>query len=196
MKINYILSLFTCLILFVSSCTEDNTQPANNNNGGNNNGGFTIPETTIWKINGTSFSPSATAVSVNLKACSMGVNKPFSDLGFGYCQLRVFFNGTMTSNEPDIRAAVPEGGHIVYDITTLGSNRNDSIRVELDVEDQNSSSAGNYFYRAKSGKVYVSKKNGKMRFSSMGTLEMEGVKYPNMQSYSFNCNLEFSQVEP
>jgi hypothetical protein len=167
------------------STTEDPTDP--NGNGGGNNGTFTPPTSSFWTINGTANSSSMDACDADLDGGSMGVSKPFNDLGFGYCQLRVFND----NNALNIRDEVQEGGFI----TTNSTSSNDSIRVELDVEDQNSNTAGYYFYRAIQGNIFVSKLNGKLRYTSDGVLQMEGVKYPAMSDYLYNCELNFSQEE-
>lgn len=181
-----------CTLLFISCKKEE--APTDNNNNGNNNqpSGFTPPTTSYWQINGTNNSSSMDAVQVNIAGTSFGVNKPFSDLGYGYCSVRVF-NDNWQLN---IRDQVPEGGYKEYYITINSTSSNDSVKVELDVEDQNSSTAGNYFYKASSGKIYVSKLNGKLRYTSDGDLQMSGVKYPAMQDYIYNCELKFSQEQP
>lgn len=183
-------ALFLLAITLFSCAKEKNEPAAATNNGGG--GGFTIPTTSIWRINGVNNSGSAEIVSVNVLGNSMSLNKPFPDAGYGYCQLRVFFDDYTL----DIRNLVPEGGSVAYPITINSNAGNDSIRVQLDVDDQNSGTSGNYFYRATGGKVHISKANGLLRFSSEGNLPMNGVKYPAMQDYVYNCQLEFSQVQP
>lgn len=187
-----------CAITFVACEKEEETtnQNQNNNNGGGGGGGggggFTPPTADFWRINGTANSGSAEIVSVNMAGTEMGINRPFPDLGFGYCQLRVFtYNNTI-----NIRNDVPEGEFRAYTITTGDTFDTELLRVELDVQDQNSSTNGQYFYRATGGTIYISKLNGKLRYTASGTLQMEGVKYPNMQDYIYTCQLEFSQGQP
>ncbi len=178
-------------IAVLTSCQKTETEPGNNssnnnNNNNNSNNGFTPPTESYWKINGTANSASNDAVQVDLDGGNLNLAKPFTDLGYGYCHLRVFFNG----NE-NIRESIEEGKYKAFPVTiTTSSSVTDSIRVELDVE-----GGGNYFYRATAGVVYISKKDGKLRFTSKDKLPMSGVKYPDMQSYSYNCELEFSQTE-
>ncbi|MCW5899370.1 MAG: hypothetical protein KIT10_08870 [Flavobacteriales bacterium] len=185
-----LLALLSCF----SCAKEDSPAPPSGGNGGGGGGGgtFTPPTTSYWRINNVDNASSMDGVNVNILANQMGVNKPFPDLGFGYCQLRVFND----DSNLDVRAAVAEGGYKAYFITKNTTAHPDSMRVQLDVQDQNSSTFGNYFYRATGGKVYVSKSGGKLRFTSDGNLSMEGVKYPNMQDYIYNSQLTFSQVEP
>lgn len=187
------LTLLLLSITLFSCAKEESTPaapaPANTGGGG---GGFTIPTSSFWRINAIDNSGSAEIVSVNVLGNSMSLSKPFPDAGYGYCQLRVFFD----NYNLDIRALVPEGGSIAYPITIHSDAGNDSLRVQLDVVDQNSSTSGNYFYRATGGRVHISKANGKLRFSSEGQLPMSGVKYPAMQDYLYSCQLEFSQVQP
>lgn len=185
-----LLILLTALTL--TSCAKDDAEPAAPSGTGGPSGGFTVPTTSYWKINGTNNSGSAEIVSVNVLGNEMGLNKPFPDLGFGYCQLRVFFDDYTL----DIRNQVPEGGYLAYPITINSGAGSDSIRVQLDVQDQNSSTSGYYFYRATGGKVYISKTNGLLRFTSDAALPMSGVKAPAMQDYIYSCQLEFSQVQP
>jgi hypothetical protein len=186
----YLILLLTAITLI--SCAKEEAEPTPPSNPGGGGGGFTIPTTSYWRINGTNNSTSAEIVSVNVKGNEMGLNKPFPDLNYGYCQLRVFFD----NYNLEIRNLVPEGGYLTYPITINSGAGNDSIRVQLDVQDQNSGTNGNYFYRAIGGKVHISKVNGKLRFTSDGILPMSGVKYPAMQDYIYNCQLEFSQVQP
>lgn len=179
-------------VITLISCAKEDAAPAAPSNPGGGGGGFTIPTTSYWRINGTNNGTSNEIVSVNVAGNEMGLNKPFPDLNYGYCQLRVFFS----NYNLNIRDLVPEGGSLAYPITINSTSSNDSIRVQLDVQDQDSQTFGNYFYRATGGKVYISKVNGKLRFTSDGTLPMSGVKYPAMQDYIYNCQLEFSQVQP
>lgn len=178
-------------VALLVSCQKTETTPGNNNSNNNNNNNnnsneFTPPTESYWKINGTANSGSMDAVQVDLYGGNMSLAKPFTDLGYGYCHLRVFFNG----NE-NIRESIEEGKYKAFPVTiSTGSTVTDSIRVELDVD-----GGGNYFYRATSGVVYISKKDGKLRFTTKAKLPMSGVKYPDMQSYTYNCELEFSQVE-
>jgi hypothetical protein len=187
--------LFTLLcICALISCKKEEDSTDNNNNGNNNQtpSGFTAPTSNYWKINGTNNSSSAEIVSVHMNGRSMGINRPFTDLNYGYCQLRVFnFN-----NNLNIRDDVPEGGYKIYPITPNSTDTNDSLRIDLDVQDQNTETNGMYFYKAMSGNIYVSKLNGKLRYTTDGVLQLSGVKYPDMQSYLYSCSLEFSQAEP
>ncbi len=181
-----------CTLVFLS-CKKEETPSDNNNNNGNNNPptGFTPPTESYWRINGTANSSSAEIVQVNLDGSFMGINRPFTNLNYGYCQLRVFND----NNSLNIREQVPEVGFKEYFITPNSTSTSDSIRIDLDVQDQNSETNGLYFYKGVSGKIYVSKLNGKLRYTSDGVLTMSGVKYPEMQNYIYNCELEFSQVE-
>jgi hypothetical protein len=187
-----ILLIALSCILF-TACEKEETTPDNNsNNTPPTPSGFTPPTTSYWRINGTNNSTSGEVVQVNILGNNMGINRPFTALNYGYCQLRVFND----NNNLNIRNEVPEGGYKEYFITGNSTSTSDSLRVDLDVTDQNSETNGMYFYKALSGKIYISKLNGKLRYTSDGTMQVTGVKYPDMQSYIYNCNLEFSQVEP
>jgi hypothetical protein len=183
-----------CMLALISCKKEESTEaPAatNTTGGGGGGGGFTPPTANMWKINGTANGGSMDAVNVNIAGTNMGVSKPFPDLGYGYCQLRIFSD----NNTLDIRSEVPEGGYKAYDITTGSTWDNQMFSVEVDVQDQGGEDAGYYFYRVTSGKVYVSKKNGLLRYTGSGVFTMEGVKYPDMSSYTYSATVEFSQEE-
>ena len=95
------------------------------------------------------------------------------------------------------RDLVPEGGYRDFPIaTTTVWDPGDTVEVELDVQDNNSSTSGMYFYRVETGVLHVSKLNGKLRYTSAGVYTLSGVKYPDMQDYAYSCQLEFSQVQP
>lgn len=186
-----------CVGLLISGCQKDDDEPAtpastNNNGGGGGNGSFTPPTTTYWKINGVANTASMDAVSVNINGNHMSVSKPFSDLGFGYCHLRVF----MDNSNFNLRDTVPEGGYIDFHITANNTYSTDSIHVELDVEDQNSATQGYYFYKANSGVLHVSKLNDKLRFTSEGIYSLTGELYLDDQDSTYTCTLDFSEVEP
>lgn len=181
-----------CALVFTACEKEEATPDNNGSNTPPTPSGFTPPTTSYWKINGTPNSHSADLMNVNMNGRSMSLSKPFTDMNYGYCQLRVFND----NNNLNIRNDVPEGGYKIYPITPNSTDTNDSLRVDLDVQDQNTETNGMYFYKAMSGNIYVSKLNGKLRYTTDGVLQLSGVKYPDMQSYIYNCSLKFSQVEP
>ncbi len=179
-----------CAGLLITGCQksdDESATPASTNNGGGGNGGFTPPTTSFWKINGVENSASNDAVSVNLDGNQMGLAKPFTDAGFGYCHLNVFTD----NSSRNLRSEVPEGGYIDLPITKVGGNT-DSIYVEMDVD---AGSQGMFHYRVESGLVHVSKSGGKLRFTSNGVYTMSGLLYPG-DEYVYSCQMEFSQVEP
>ncbi len=184
------IALFLCTIALHACKKEDTAAPLSNTTG--NPSTFSPPTSNYWKINGTANNPSMDAVNVNLAGTSMSVSKPFTDLNYGYCQLRVFSNNTSLN----LMNEVPEGGFKDYFITTNSTTSSDSLRVEVDVEDNNTNTSGYYFYRAVGGKIHVSKLNGKLRYTSDGNLSMTGVKYPDMQSYIYAVTVDFSQAQP
>lgn len=191
--LSFPLALLCSAIIFTGCQKEDEpAAPGGNTGGGNTGGGFTPPTTSYWRINGIANNESMDAVSVNIAGNTLGVAKPFSDAGYGYCQLRIF----TCDDDRDLRNEVPEGGYIDLPISWNYDTTSDSVKVELDVVDGNANTQGNYFYKAASGVVHVSKSGGKLRFTSDGVLTLSGVKYPNMQDYVYTSQLEFSQVEP
>ena len=184
------------LLLALAACKKGSTdeeEPNTGNNNNNGNGSFTPPTSDYWKIRDSAFTGSADAVQVNISGSDMALAKRFSALGYNYCHLRVFFNG---SPEPQIRNMVPEGGSISFPITRTQYTGGDSLHVEFDVDDMNPATMGNYFFRATGGRIFISKRNGKLRYSSNGTLQAEGVKYPNMQSYIYQSTTNFSLEQP
>ncbi len=196
MKLVYTILPVLCAGLLFTGCQQEEAEePTTQNNGGTGGTGgtFTPPTTSYWKINGTANSESMDAVSVSLDGTNLGVSKPFTDMGYGYCQLRIFANG----NDLNIRDLVPEGGYRDFPVKTGTQwNSGDTVEVEMDVEDGNTGTQGMYFYRVDSGTLHVSKLNGKLRYTSAGVYTMSGVKYPDMQTYTYTCQLEFSQVQP
>ncbi|GAA4343912.1 hypothetical protein [Flaviaesturariibacter amylovorans] len=181
------------LLLALTACKKNSSDDTSRTDGNNNSGSFSPPTTSYWKIKNADHMASADGVQVNLSGSSMGLAKRFDALGYNYCHLHAFFSG---NPESQVRAAVPEGGYKAYPITRTNYTGPDSIHVEFSVDDMNSASQGNYFFRATGGRVYVSKHNGKLRYTSDGTLQAEGVKYPNMQAYSYTSNTSFSLVQP
>jgi len=171
-----------------AACKKESTDPSNNNNNNNNNGGFTVPTTSYYKIDGKANTSSMDAASDIMMGGNFGITKKFDDLQITTSGLRVFFTKSTNANGPDIMSMVPEGGYKEFPITGApGTNSNDSIRVELDVE-----SSGYYFYKASAGKIYISKKDGKLRYTSGGTIQVSGWKYPDQTNTSFTRTVEFS----
>ncbi|MBK6884672.1 MAG: hypothetical protein IPH05_17400 [Flavobacteriales bacterium] len=103
------------LAITLFSCAKEDTAPDTPAAPSAPSGGFTIPTTSFWRINSVNNGGSAEIVSVNVAGNNMGLNKPFPDAGYGYCQARVFFDNPNL----DIRALVPEGGSIAYPITII-----------------------------------------------------------------------------
>jgi hypothetical protein len=163
--------------------------------------GFTPPTTNYWKIDGLAASSSADAFSINMKATSAGLSKPFSDPIGGYCNVNITSKSWNfeTNTEYDIRSQINEGSYKEFNISTkrsLGSEpEGDSLALNLVVQDNVGADAGYYYYVAKGGKLYISKKNGKLRYTTKGVINLIGVKNPNIQNFDFNTSIDLSWAE-
>lgn len=83
----------------------------------------------------------------------------------------------------------------MFTIDTVNYKDSDKMRINLDIS-VNGTNSGNYFYLA-TGKLYVSKKNNKLRFTTQGKLTVIGKKYlaPGFSGSIYTRTLEFSFEE-
>lgn len=176
------------LLALAVACASKKDNPNPDNNNPNNPGGFTPPTAGYFKVDGKTNSSSLDAVSDMVNGGNSTVSKPFEDFTRG--QLRVFIPGHEAFGMKLIDS-IAEGSYRAYPITTKSSTSSgaikDSIRVELDVV-----ASGNYFFKANSGKVYISKKDGKLRYTSDGVLTVTGYKYLESPVVTYTRTLEFS----
>lgn len=147
--------------------------------------GFTPPTSGYYKINDSLCTPSADAVNVNLAGNTCSVNKKFDKVGLDYTGLNLDFGTTA-----NIMSEVAEGTYKVYDVDTV--TQTGKVKVEIYTTSNSAfSGSGTYFFKAKTGKVYVSKKNNELRYTSDGNLNFIGYKYLE-NKYIYNLTSKFS----
>ncbi|MFD1629338.1 hypothetical protein [Pseudopedobacter beijingensis] len=179
--------MFVCTIL-LTSCKKDS-----NNEKNEDTGIFTPPTENYWRIDDGKPAQMG-AVSLNgdgFYAMASGFDNPFNN---GICQLSVALFGTKDNGIPSSPLeGIPEGGYKEYPITVNPSTRAgvttstpDSVYVGI-----NGYTPYNTVYHATSGKLYVSKHSGKLRFTSKGELPVKGRKTTE-STYSFNSKIDFS----
>lgn len=178
---------------FGIACTEEEApEPNQQNNTGS--GGFKPPESNYFKINDIPTPGSADAFMPNLDATSSALSKPFPSPIDGYCNLQFNFNQTR-----NIRNLIEEGKSVSFPVSTkrfLGSPPDgDSVAINLTVHDQSGDDAGYYYYVAKGGTLYISKINGKLRYTIDGNIQMTGVKNPDLKEFNYSAKVDFSWLE-
>ncbi|MFN8368454.1 MAG: hypothetical protein U0Y96_14550 [Candidatus Kapaibacterium sp.] len=174
-KLTYL--LLTITLLITMSCSDTSTTPNNNNNG------FTPPTGLILKLDGINHSPSMDAVSCGMTGGNVTLAKPF---GGEYVGLRVQFMTGKSSDYRDIASQVEEGKHKVFHISNNSyTSATDSVGIELDQVP--------YYFKAIGGRLYVSKSNGKLRYTTDGEITVKGPKYTGSgASGVYTKKLEFS----
>lgn len=173
-------------MMITVGCTKETDTPTDNsgnNNGGNNNGGFSPPTTNTFMIDGTEHTASMDAVSGGgSNGQQVGVSKPFSNVTRG--NLNIHFYDSV-----NVRNKIPEGGYKEFIIDTVYGADNSRVQVQLDVE------AGDYYYlKVQSGKLYISKKDGKLRWTLDGEKDAVGPKWTGsgFSSEKYTRKLKFS----
>lgn len=183
------LILAACLIVsVVSSCKKSSSEevtPAADNNTPNPSG-FTPPTSGYYKIDNTANTPSMDASYINMIGNNCYVNKRFDALGITASNLNIDFE----TNENVINQ-VAEGESVAFQIDTIISTVK-SPKVEISLQ----TSDGTFFFKCRSGKIYVSKKDGKLRMTSDGTLTLSGYKYlENIVQYTRTCSFSLANLE-
>ena len=140
----------------------------------NSNGSFSPPGVSYFVVDGTANSVSADAPQVI--DAHVGVTKPFIFSGGkkinGALQITFPYNST-------VRTDVGEGTSKSYYISEKNkSDSKDSVTVSLEMDEY---PKGVYLLLAKSGKIYMSKKNDTLQCTSDGVLTVSGDNtfYPN-----------------
>lgn len=191
----FILS-FIGLIIFSHCKKKSNNSPENNNptstTGGNTPPNFTPPVTNYFFISDSANTSDMSIANCDMNGGSFGISKPFNSLNINPGQLRIYFDSLGSSSHRDIRNRIEEGGYRVFNIDTVYTTLTDRVNVEVDAGEQ----SGYYYYKAY-GKLYVSKKNNKLRFTSDGTLQMLGKKYlgPGFSGMIYSRTVKFSIEE-
>lgn len=189
MKTNLSFLMLLLGIVF-SACKKEASNPASGNQPNPNTNSFTPPTINYYKIDGLEANGSADAFKVDLVAVSAGLSKPFSSPIGGYCNIHFF-------RTRGLRDSVPEGSHKVFYLGTGkeigGSPAGDSLGLTLTVEDQPAPDNG--YYKPRSGRVYLSKKNGKLRYTTDGPINLIGSKNPDVNTLAFFTKVDLSWEE-
>lgn len=175
----------TISILFLGlafACAKKESDP--NPSNPSNPSSFTPPTISYFKVDGKPCNSSADIAYDYLSGGNISISKPFNEFNRG--QLRVYFMSQFSGFA--IIDSIPEGGWKLFPISsTSNSSVKDSIRVEVDIE-----GGGNYFFKANSGQVYISKKDGKLRYTSKGAINIKGYKYLENPRVDYLRTTEFS----
>ncbi|MBI2258393.1 MAG: hypothetical protein HYU67_05785 [Flavobacteriia bacterium] len=177
------------------SCKKESENEPTNNNPTPTPSGFTPPTTNYWKISGEVNNSSADAFSVNIAATSASLSKPFNT--YSYSQINIARNDGYSNEEVyrEIRSKVAEGGYKEISLTTkksLGYTPNgDSLSINVTLQEN----GAYYYFICQGGKIYVSKKNNKLRFTTKGAINMTGVVYTNLENFAFTKTVDFSWEE-
>jgi hypothetical protein len=134
------------------------------------------------------------AVNCSNAGGDVGLVKNFSN-SISSANLHISFPQNGSSTPRDINAQVAEGPYVAFDIDSVGKA---STQVAVEVDFQYN---GEYYYlTAKTGKLYVSKSNGKLRYTSNGLLDISGPKwagsgflwnYTRKVKFSVECGAQF-----
>jgi hypothetical protein len=184
------LSLLAAALTLAGCKKKEETPPASsnsNNTTGGTGGTFTPPTTNYYMIDTTNHSSSADAFSCNLNGGDVGVVKSFSN-GVYSAHLHISFPQNGSSSPRDINSQIAEGAYAAFDLDSVGKASNQAY-LQLDFQYN-----GEYYYMsAKSGKLYVSKLNGKLRYTSDGQLNVNGPKWIGSGfQWNFTRKLKFS----
>lgn len=171
---------FVLILAFACAKKESDPNPSNPNNPAT----FTPPTVSYFKVDGKACNSSADIAYDYMSGGNISVSKPFNEFNRG--QLRVYLMSQFAGFA--IIDSIPEGGWKLYPISaTSGSSVKDSIRVEVDIE-----GGGNYFFKASAGQIYISKKDGKLRYTSKGAINLTGYKYLENPRVYYSKTTEFS----
>lgn len=173
--------VFFCLIIIVISCTKNDepTSPIPNQPSG-----FIAPVKNFWILNGDTNFSSADAATAGIMGNVFGLSKPFGSYS-NYRQLSIVFH-----DRKMIRDSITEGSFKIFYIAkgtespTIG---NDSALLQV--------TAVPYYYWGDGGILYISKKNKKLRFTVDATLNLKGVKYPDIHTFNQTATTKFSWEE-
>lgn len=189
--------LFALTLIQVSCKKKDNTSPEDPSSTtttttGSTTGGFTPPTSNYYIIDDSTHTSSMDAASCGMNGGSFGVSKPFQKLSINPAQLNIIFDSLGSSGYRNIRASIAEGSYRIFNLDTVYTT--DANKANLDVSA--SEATGQYFYKAL-GKIYVSKTNNKLRFTSDGILMMKGKKYlgPGFSGSIYTRTVKFSIEE-
>lgn len=184
------------VMLAFTSCKKEETKPEDTTPTPTPTpSGFTPPTTNYWKIDTVTNSESADAFQVNLGGTQGGLSKPFNY--FGYCQINIQGDDwdNTTNTAIDIRSKVAEGSYIEYNLSNVQSlgyvPTGDSLSINLTLTE-----GGEYYYFiCQGGKIYISKKNGKLRYTTKGVINMTGAKNGAINNFAYSKTVDFTWEE-
>ena len=186
-KINLFLTacLLASVLVSCKKSSSDEVTPSTDTNTPNPSG-FTPPTSGYYKIDNTSCTPSMDASYINMIGNNCYVNKRFDALGITASNLNIDFE----TNE-NVLNQVAEGESVAFSIDTINATVK-SPKVEISLQN----SDGTFFFKCRSGKIYVSKKDGKLRMTSDGNLNLVGYKYmENIVQYARTCSFSLANLE-
>ncbi|MDT3740047.1 MAG: hypothetical protein RO257_11190 [Candidatus Kapabacteria bacterium] len=178
--IKYMCFFFLGIIGFISCSTDSSTNPDNTNNE------FTPPTTYYYKVDGISSNESADAPKASLTSGDFRLTKSFKVSNeksvIGRMHMLAAYNST-------IAADLAEGTTKVVYISGLNAtSSSDSVQMYLEMDDY---PTGIYDLKASTGKIYINKKNGILRFTSDGKITLTGFNnFPPKEAQT--RTLEFS----
>lgn len=156
---------------------------------------FTPPTTNYWKINDDATTGSADAFSVNMRGTDAGLSKPFNTYGYCNVHFQTIEWNSQTNAYNELRSGIAEGGFKEFYISKkqeLGATGQlDSFSINLTAPE----GGEYYYYVAQGGKIYISKKDGKLRFTTDGKIDMIGVKNGDMNNFAYSKRIDFSWSE-
>ena len=158
-------------VMVIASC-EKSDDSSSTPDGNNNTSGYTPPTTNYYKIDNVSNDASYDAFQVGYSGGGVSCQKVFSALNLNVAVLNIDFPSATTSVPRAIYNMISEGGYMAFTIDTIGKDSS-QVQVKLTCNSGNSYS----YLKVHSGKVYVNKKDGKLRYSSDGSLTASGQKF-------------------
>jgi FlaG/FlaF family flagellin (archaellin) len=194
-----ILILSTASLGLVFGCKKQSQTPVQeeitaiaNNNG---TSGFTAPTNNYYKIDDSTNTVSADVVHCDMNGGYVSLTKNFTNINIQPSQLSLTFDSLGSSTNRQIRNQISEGGYKIFTIDTVNYKDSDKMRINLNISVYGSNS-GTYYYLA-TGKLYVSKKNNKLRFTTQGKLTVIEKKHlaTGFSGSIYSRTLEFSIEE-
>ncbi|HOS48605.1 MAG TPA: hypothetical protein PLG57_08200 [Bacteroidia bacterium] len=177
-------------VMVLASC-EKSDDSSSTPDGNNNSSGYTPPTTNYYKIDNVPNDASYDAFAVAFSGGGVSIQKVFSPLSISVAVLNLDFPSASSSTPRAIVNMISEGGYSAFNVDTIGKDSN-QVQVSLTYEYN-----GSYYYlKGSTGKIYVNKKNGKLRYSSDGALTLSGPKYTGSGfAGTYTRELNFSSIE-
>lgn len=158
-------------VMALASC-EKSDDSSSTSDGNNNTSGYNPPTTNYYKIDNVPNDASYDAFAVAYSGGGVSIQKVFTPLNMSVAVLNLDFPSASSSTPRAIVNMISEGGYASFDIDTIGKDSS-QVKVSLTYQSGNSYS----YLKGRSGKIYVNKKDGKLRYSSDGSLTVSGQKF-------------------